>query len=91
MDRFRNRVVLFAVFALLPVVVFGVVLAWRSGDSAVVPSLLGLMWLVALGGALHRIRTIRCPRCSKSFSLEGWWWPSTRGRKCVHCGLELSA
>ena len=87
--RFWNRVGIFALFALLPVVAFTVFLARDSGDSGVFPYLLVLMWLVALGGALYRIRTVRCPRCGKTFTVEGWWSPSTKGRKCVHCALEL--
>ena len=89
--RFWNRIGVFAVFALLPVVVLGVLMARSSGDLPALPYLLVLMWLVALGGALYRIRTFRCPRCGKTFSVEGWWSPSPRGGKCVHCMLELNA
>ena len=66
-------------------------MARESGDSSAVPYLLVAMWLVALAGALYRIRTFLCPRCGKTFSVEGWWSPSTKGRKCVHCALELDS
>jgi len=89
-QRFWNRVSVFFVFALLPVVVFGAMVARNSGDFPALPYLLVVMWLVALGGTLYRVRTFRCPRCGKTFSVEGWWSPSPRGRKCVHCALELN-
>ena len=89
--RFWNRVGIFALFALLPVVAFSAFLTRGSSDSSAVPYLLVLAWLVALGGALYRIRSFRCPRCDKTFTVEGWWSPSTKGRKCVHCALELDS
>lgn len=89
--RFRNRVRVVVLFALLPVLGFAVVLARGSGEYAALSYVLVLMWLVALGSTLYRIRTLRCPRCGKTFSVQGWWSPSTRGRKCVHCALELDA
>ena len=88
--HFWNRVGLIAVFALVPVVAFGVFATLGSSDFPAFPFLLVLMWLVALLGALYRIRTFRCPRCGKSFSVQAWGWiPSARGRRCVHCALEL--
>jgi hypothetical protein len=36
-----------------------------------------------------RIRTFRCPRCKEYFTVMSAISPNTRGRKCVHCGLEL--
>ena len=75
--------------ALAPVVAFSAFLAHDSSDFPLLPYLLVLMWLVALWGTLYRIRTFRCPNCAKTFSVEGWLAPSARGRKCVHCGLEL--
>jgi hypothetical protein len=87
--RFRNRLRAVIVVALLPVVAFGAFVAQRSSDFPALPYLLVAMWLVALGGALYRIRTFRCPRCGKTFSVQGWWSPKTRDRKCVHCALEL--
>ena len=89
--RFWNRIGAIAVFALAPVTAFGVFLAHSSGDIAAMPYLLALMWLVAAGGTLYRIRTFRCPRCGKNFSVESWWAPRSRGRKCVHCALDLDA
>jgi len=82
---FGSRFWLAVVIALLPAVVLGVVLTRGS----VLAYLMVLVWLVAVGGALYRIRRVRCPRCGKTFSVEGWWSPSAR--KCVHCGLELDA
>lgn len=96
--RFWNRLGILVVVALLPVVAFGAFLAQGSGELAALPYLLVLMWLVALGGALYRIRTFRCPRCGKTFSVHGWWTPNTRGRRsgrlsgpqCVwHVGAAL--
>jgi hypothetical protein len=87
--RFWNRLGLAVVLALLPVVAFGVFLTRASTDFAAFPYLLMLMWLLALGGTLYRIRTFRCPRCGKTFSVEGWWSAKRRGHKCVHCALEL--
>lgn len=72
--RFWNRVGIFALFALLPVVAFSAFLTRGSSDSS---------------GALYRIRSFRCPRCGKTFNVEGWWLSRTRSRKCVHCALEL--
>jgi len=89
--RFWNRLGILVVVALLPVVAFGAFLAQGSSEFAALPYLMVLMWLVALGGALYRIRTFRCPRCGKTFSVHGWWTPNTRGRKCVHCALDLNA
>ena len=89
--RFWNRLGIIAVLVLLPVVAFGAFVAQGSGDFTALPYFLVVMWLVALGGTLYRIRTFRCPRCSKTFSVHGWWGPNTRGRKCVHCALELGA
>ena len=89
--RFWNRVRVVVLFALLPVLGLVVVLAQGSGEFAALSYVLVVMWLVALGGTLYRIRTLRCPRCGKTFSIAGWWSPSTRGRKCVHCALELDA
>ena len=87
--RFWNRLGIVTVVALLPVVAFGAFMAQRFSDVHALPLLLGAMWLVALGNALYRIRTFRCPRCEKTFSVHGWWMPNTRGRKCVHCALDL--
>jgi hypothetical protein len=89
--RFWNRLGVVVVVALLPVVAFGAFVAQRSGDIAALPYLLVLMWLLALWGMLYRIRTFRCPRCGKAFSVHGWWLPRMRDRKCVHCALELDA
>jgi len=87
--QFWNRLGVIVVLALLPVVAFGVFLTHASSEFAAFPYLLMLMWLLALGGTLYRIRTFRCPRCGKTFSVERWWSTNTRGRKCVHCALEL--
>src|SRR5207244_6289039 len=87
--RFWDRLGIVTVVALLPVVAFGAFMAQRFSDVHALPLLLGAMWLVALGNALYRIRTFRCPRCEKTFSVHGWWMPNTRGRKCVHCALDL--
>jgi hypothetical protein len=89
--RFWNRLGIVIIVALLPVVAFVAFMAQRSGDIPALPYLLVAMWLVALGGALYRIRTFRCPRCDKTFGVHGWWTSSMRGRKCVHCALELDA
>ena len=89
--RFRSRMGLAMVIALLPAVVLGAFLSRDSPDFPALPYLLALMWLAAMGGALYRIRTLRCPRCDKQFSVAGWWWPSTRGRRCVHCARELDS
>ena len=89
--RFRNRVRVVVLFALLPVLAFAVVLVRDSTEYAALSYVLVLMWLVALGSTLYRIRTLRCPRCGKTFSVQGWWSPSTRGRRCVHCAFELDA
>jgi undecaprenyl pyrophosphate phosphatase UppP len=88
---FGNRFWLAVVIALLPAVVLGVLLTRGSSEFSAVPYLLVLIWLVAVGGALYRVRMVRCPRCGKTFSVEGWWSPSLRGRRCVHCALELDA
>jgi len=89
--RLRNRLGVAVTIALLPAVILGVFLTQGWRDFPALPYLLVLMWLVAVGGALYRIRNFRCPRCGKTFSVEGWWSPSTRGQKCVHCALELDA
>ena len=86
---FGTRFVLAVVIGLFPAVVLGVLLTSDSTDFPALPYLLVLMWLIAVGGALYRMRTLRCPRCGKTFSVEGWWSPSLRGRNCTHCGLEL--
>ena len=90
-SRFWNRIRIVVVVGLLPVVAYGAYVARSSSDFAALPYLLLLMWLAALGGAVYRIRTLRCPRCDKTFSVAGWWLPGTRARKCVHCALELDA
>jgi len=89
--RFWNRLGIIIIVALLPVVAFGAFMAQRSSDFPALPYFLVAMWLVALGGALYRIRSFRCPRCDKTFGVHGWCTPNTRGRKCVHCALELDA
>ena len=86
---FGTRFVLAVVIGLFPAVVLGVLLTSDSTDFPALPYLLVLMWLIAVGGALYRMRILRCPRCGKTFSVEGWWSPSLRGRSCTHCGLEL--
>lgn len=48
------------------------------GTRFVLAVVIGLFPAVVLG-----------PRCGKTFSVEGWWSPSLRGRSCTHCGLEL--
>jgi hypothetical protein len=88
---FGNRFGLAVVIGLLPAVVLGVFLTQGSSDFPALPWLLVLMWLIAVGGALYRIRNFRCPRCAKTFSVAGWWSPTLRGRKCMHCGLELGS
>jgi hypothetical protein len=82
---FGNRFWLAVVIALLPAVILG---AYLTRGSAL-PYLFVLIWLAAMGGALYRIRNLRCPRCGKTFSVGGWWSPSLRGRKCAHCAFEL--
>ncbi len=37
-----------------------------------------------------QIRAFPCPRCEKPFTVLFKFGPNTRGRKCVHCGLELN-
>jgi len=90
-SRLWNRIRIVIVAALLPVVALGVFVARASSDFPALPYLLVLMWLVALLDVSYRVRTFRCPRCEKTFAVAGWWSPSTRGRKCVHCALELDA
>lgn len=87
--RFWNRLGLVALFAVLPIVGFGAWMAEQAGDIAALPYLLVLIWLLALWGMLYRIRTFRCPRCGKTFSVHGWLSPQARDSKCVHCALEL--
>jgi hypothetical protein len=89
--RFWNRVRVSVLFALLPVLVFVVLLARGSAEFTTLSYVLVLMWLLALGATLYRIRTLSCPRCGKTFSIEGWWSPRTRGRRCVHCSLDLDS
>lgn len=69
--RFWNRLGILVVVALLPVVAFGAFLAQGSSEFAALPYLLVLMWLVALGGALYRIRTFRGPRLARRLASTG--------------------
>ena len=89
-ERRWNRVRIVAVAALLPVVVLAAFVARASTDIPAMPYLLVLIWLFALLDVAYRVRSLRCPRCQKTFAVAGWWSP-TRGRKCVHCALELDA
>ena len=47
-------------------------------------------WMVALVFAWFRLTTFPCPRCGKWFHAK-WYHSFTRGRKCIHCGLERNA
>lgn len=89
--RSQNRFRIIIVVALLPIMAFAAFVAHDASEVPALPYLLMLMWLVALGGALYRMRTFRCPRCGKTFSVEGWWLPRLRDDKCVHCALRLDA
>ena len=89
-ERRWNRIRIVAVVALLPVVVLAAFIAHASSDIPALPYLLVLIWLFALLDVAYRTRSLRCPRCQKTFAVAGWWSPM-RGRKCVHCALELDA
>ena len=83
-----NRIRIVAVAALLPMVVLAAFIAHTSSDIPGLAYLLVLIWLFALLDVAYRVRSLRCPRCQKTFAVAGWWSPM-RGRKCVHCALEL--
>ena len=38
-----------------------------------------------------RIRMFRCPRCRNYFAIKHRLDTNSRGRKCVHCGLDAYA
>lgn len=88
--RRQNRFRIVFVLALLPIMGFAALIAHRADEIPALPYLLMLMWLVALGGAFYRMRTFRCPRCGKTFTVEGWWSPKAPGGKCGNCSLELT-
>jgi hypothetical protein len=83
--RFWNRLGIALFLSFLPVVVG----AGLLGQSALVFFALGIAWAIAFATVYYRIRAFRCPRCAKTATVESWWSPNTRGRKCVHCALEL--
>ena len=89
--RSQNRFRIVVVLALLPIMAFAALTAHGANEIPALPYLLVLMWLVALGGALYRMRSVRCPRCGKTFTVEGWWSPRVRSGKCGNCALELDA
>ncbi len=56
-----------------------------SHGEHVVP-IIGTLWLVALTVVAVRLQLFRCPRCSRQFCKQRWYF-NPLASHCVHCGL----
>ena len=54
------------------------------GERAV--PVIGIAWLVALTVVAVRLQLFRCPRCSRQFCKQRWYF-NPLASHCVHCGL----
>jgi hypothetical protein len=86
--RFWNRTAVVAFVGALP-------LAGALGFSMSGTVFAPVLSLAAFGACLAigvfgyiRIRMFRCPRCGNSFTVRHRLDTNSRGRKCVHCGLD---
>jgi hypothetical protein len=87
--RFWNRAGIVLLLSFLPVLAGVGFLSEGTVIFRALPIGLSIAWFIALAVVYYRIRTFRCPRCAKTATVANWWSPNTRGRKCVHCALEL--
>jgi len=89
--RFWNRVALLALILVVPVV--GVVALVTNGTpfapGAPIAAFAACSMIVIVG--YFRIRAFRCPRCGHYFTIQHRFGTNSRGRKCVHCGLDAYA
>ena len=88
--RFWNRLGVALFVGFVPVVMLAALLGERVRAHTALPFIVGIVWVIALAGVVYRIRAFPCPRCHKTATVRNWWSPNTRGRKCVHCALELT-
>ena len=89
--RFWNRVAMLAFVGALPVAGG---LAFGTSGTVFAPVLpiaaFGVCFAVGAFGYV-RIRMFRCPRCRNYFAIKHRLDTNSRGRKCVHCGLDAYA
>jgi len=86
--RFWNRVGILSVLLALPISgIMGMVVPRRFSFFLTFAAFAVSIALFVY--SYFRIRTFRCPMCTEYFTVMSAFSLNTRGRKCVHCGLEL--
>jgi hypothetical protein len=89
--RQLNRIAIAAFILAPPVGLLGALIARGTPMTPWIPLTGFGTCLVIFLVAYFRIRTFRCPRCGKQFTAAHPLAPNSRGRRCVHCGLEAYA
>ena len=91
--QFWNRLGITLVLVFLPALIGAALFAHWAGlkDLSLVVFPLVILWVALFVAAYFHIRTFPCPRCVQPFTVRNRWAANTRGRECVHCGLELYA
>jgi hypothetical protein len=87
--KFWNRLGIGAVLTIVPL--FFVVAVVGNRFPSLLPGLIAVVciWVAAYFGAYIRLRSFKCPRCSRPYLVRSTFGTNSLGRKCVHCGLRL--
>jgi hypothetical protein len=89
--RFWNRVGIGAVISIMPATILAGVCTRGTVIAIALPSITSISLFVILAVSYVRIRLFRCPRCGDRFTVKRTFSTNTRGRVCVHCGLDAYA
>ncbi|WP_282753845.1 hypothetical protein [Desulfuromonas thiophila] len=82
----KKRLILWSVFiSYLPAISLALILA--EGQAAAIT--VGILWLLAAGGAGVGVSFSRCPRCGQFFHMRGL--TTSWSRRCQHCRLHLNS
>jgi predicted RNA-binding Zn-ribbon protein involved in translation (DUF1610 family) len=86
--RFWNRAAMLAFVGALPLAgALGFLTSGTVFAAVLSLAVLGVCLVIGVFGYI-RIRVFRCPRCGNSFTIRHRLDTNSRGRKCVHCGLD---
>src|SRR5258708_5110696 len=86
--RFWNRVAIGSLVIVIPAVFLVAFFVDGTLLGGVLPLFVFALGVAVFVVAYFRMRTFRCPRCGNYFTVKHALASNTRGRRCVHCGLE---
>jgi predicted RNA-binding Zn-ribbon protein involved in translation (DUF1610 family) len=86
--RYWNRASIIGFIAILPITGITAVLTTGTFLFPVLPFAAFVSCAAFFIAGYIKIRTFHCPQCGNLFTVKHAFAANSRGRKCVHCGLE---